>query len=82
MSATPAQQGLLDVLDELALLVGVDQKIQAVATRITNRAKTLNEADDVKLLIACRGELQRLKAHIASYHPDGRRGTMESGHGH
>jgi hypothetical protein len=75
MSATPAQQALLDTCDELALLTGIDQELQAVATRITNRAKTLNEADDVKLLIACRGELARLKSYIASHHPDGRQGV-------
>lgn len=73
MSATPAQRELLDVLDELALLTGIEQDLRDVATRIANRARTLNEADDLRLLIACRAKVATYKAFVARRHPDGRR---------
>lgn len=82
MSATPAQQELLIILDELALLTGIDEIMQVVVERIENRGRTQNEADDVKLLKGCRRRLAKYKAFVASHHPDGRRGAVEDGHGH
>ena len=72
MSATPDQRELLDVLDELAMLTGIEQDLRDVATRIANRARTLNEADDVRMLIVCRSKIAAYKARVQRRHPDGR----------
>lgn len=78
MSATPAQRELLEVLDELALLTGIEQDLRDVATRIANRARTLNEADDVRLLIVCRTKVAAYKAQVARRHPDSRPGVTQT----
>lgn len=72
MSATPEQRRLLDVLDVAALLADVSGELRAVITRIANRAKTADEADDLRLLIGCRGQVERARAAVARLHPDGR----------
>lgn len=73
MSAPAQTQCLLDICDELAFITGIDADIRDVATRIANRGRTRDEADDVKLLIECRGKLAQYKTFVASHHPDGRR---------
>ena len=73
MSATAEQQRNLATCDELAFLVAVDEYLQVLATRIANRGRTLDEADDVHILMELRSEVARRKWNVASRHPDGRR---------
>lgn len=70
MSATREQRQLLDVLDVAALLADVSGDLRAVITRIANRAKTVDEADDLRVLIGVRGEVERAKTAVARLHPD------------
>lgn len=74
MSATPEQRRLLDVLDVAALLADVSGELRAVITRIANRAKTADEADDLRMLIGCRGSVERAKTAVVGLHPDHRAG--------
>jgi hypothetical protein len=73
MGATADQACQLAVLDRLAVLTDLDNDLQAVITRIANRALTDAEGDDVTLLIQCRGHLQRYRAIVAACHNDCRR---------
>lgn len=72
MSATPEQQAKLDVLEALAMLAGVQGDLRDVITRIANRARSANEADDLRILIACRHNVEVAQASIARLHPDHR----------
>lgn len=72
MVATREQRKLLDLLDICAALADIDGDLRAVITRIANRAKTVDEADDLRVLIGVRGEVERAKAAVARLHPDGR----------
>lgn len=72
MTATAEQRGRLDLLDLVALLSDVGDELRAVITRIANRARTADEADDLKVLIRCRGRLGQAQAQVAAGHPDGR----------
>ena len=70
MSATAEQRRLLDVLDVCALLADVSGDLRAVITRVANRAKTVDEADDLRALIGVRGEVERARVAVARLHPD------------
>jgi hypothetical protein len=70
MGATDKQQLLLDVLDVCALLADVGRDLRDVITRLANRAKTADEADDLRLLIGARGKVERAKDAVAKLHPD------------
>jgi hypothetical protein len=70
MVATPEQAQQLAVLDRLAVLVDVDGDLQAVITRLANRARTDEEGNDVALLIRCRGRLREYRALVARCHKD------------
>ena len=70
MGATGEQRRLLDVLDVAALLADVSGELRAVITRIANRAKTADEADDLRMLIGCRGSVERAKTAVVGLHPD------------
>ena len=72
MSATREQRRLLDVLDVCALLADASGDLRAVITRLANRAKTLDEADDIRLLIGVRGSIDQARTSIAALHPDRR----------
>ena len=72
MTATANQRRLLTILDADAILVGIRNDLRAVITRIANRARTADEADDLRTLINCRGELERVLPVIAGLHPDHR----------
>lgn len=73
MGGTTEQIAQLDVLDRLAVLRDIDEDLQAVITRLANRAKTDDEGDDVKVLIHCRGRLKRYSELVANCHKDGRK---------
>lgn len=70
MSATNEQRRLLDMLDVAALLADVSGDLRAVITRIANRAKTADEADDLRMLIGCRGSVERARTAVVGLHPD------------
>lgn len=70
MGATEGQRRLLDVLDVCALLADVSGDLRCVITRVANRAKTVDEADDLRLLIGVRGQVERARAAVARLHPD------------
>ena len=72
MGATAEQRRLLDVLDVCALLADVSGELRAVITRVANRAKTVDEADDLRALIGVRGEVERARVAVARLHPDHR----------
>ena len=72
MSGTPNQRRLLDLLDICALLVDIQDDLRAVITRIANRAKTADEADDLRTLINCRRNAEIARNRIAKLHPDHR----------
>lgn len=72
MAPTPEQAWLLAALDLVALYSDVTDDLRAVITRMANRARTADEADDIKLLIRCRRRLDEAKATVAGRHPDGR----------
>lgn len=72
MTATTSQRRLLTVLDAAAILAGVRDDLRSVITRIANRARTADEADDLRTLIACRSDLERLQPIVAGLHPDHR----------
>lgn len=73
MTATTEQRRLLDVLDVCSLLADTQRDLRDVCTRIANRAKTADEADDLKILIAARSNLAAAQTIIARLHPDHRR---------
>jgi len=75
MTATAKQRRLLTILDAAAVLVGVADDLRAVITRIANRARTADEADDLHTLINCRREVERVLPVVAALHPDARRPT-------
>jgi len=67
------EQSRLDALDEvLALFVGMDTELQAVATRIANRARTRAEADDVRSIVNARATLREARAAITALTKYGR----------
>ena len=72
MAATGEQRRLLDLLDVCGLLADVTGDLRCVITRIANRAKTADEADDLRILIGVRGEVERARVAVARLHPDGR----------
>lgn len=72
MSGTPEQAAQLAILDRLAILSELDGDLQAVITRIANRARTNDEGDDVRLLIQCRGHLARYRNLVAACHQNRR----------
>lgn len=72
MTATHEQRRALDVLDACGLLADAQGDIRDVITRIANRAKTANEADDLRILITVRANLAAAQAIIAALHPDHR----------
>lgn len=72
MSATTEQRKLLDLLDICAILADVQRDLRDVITRIANRAKTADEADDLRILIDCRRNIETAQTHITRLHPDHR----------
>lgn len=70
MGATQEQAQQLAILDRLAILQDLDEDLQAVITRIANRALTDAEGDDITLLIQCRNHVRRYKALVARCHKD------------
>jgi hypothetical protein len=72
MAATVEQRQLLDVLDVCAVLADVGGELRAVITRIANRAKTADEADDLRILIGCRRKVEVARDGVARLHPDHR----------
>lgn len=70
MGGTASQKEQLDVLDRLAILTDLDEDLQAVITRLANRARTDDEGDDVKQLIQCRSHVKRYQALVAKCHND------------
>lgn len=72
MTATANQRRLLTILDADAILVGIRDDLRAVITRIANRARTADEADDLRTLIGARSEIERVLPVIAGLHPDHR----------
>lgn len=75
MSGTPKQICQLRVLDRLAVLTDLDHDLQAVITRLAQRARTDDEGDDVRLLIDCRIGIARYRALVAQCHKDCRIGS-------
>ena len=73
MAAAANAQSWLDVLDEIAFVQDIDADIRAVVTRIANRGRTSDEADDIKLLMACRERIASYKTFLAQHHPNYRR---------
>lgn len=70
MGATADQACQLAVLDRLAVLSDLDGDLQAVITRIANRALTDAEGDDICILIQCREHVRRYRALVARCHKD------------
>lgn len=66
MGASP-EQARLDAIDEvLAMFVGLDSELQALATRIANRARTRAEADDVRSIVNARATLRDARTAITA----------------
>lgn len=76
MTATREQRRLLDLLDVCGVLADVQGDLRDVITRIANRAKTADEADDLAILIGARANLERAQGYIARLHPDHRRDAL------
>ena len=74
MGQSPDQLRLDDVDEVLALLTDMDGELRAVATRIANRARTRDEADDVRTVVNVRATLAQAKAGIAALTRYGRTG--------
>lgn len=75
MTATREQRKLLDILDVCGLLADIQSDLRDVITRIANRAKTADEADDLAILIAASTNLAKAQDSIAKLHPDHRIGA-------
>lgn len=72
MSATLSDRPRLSLEDCLAALLAADQHCHAAALRLTNRARTVEEAEIIAEIIAARGDLRRLRDQLAACHPQGR----------
>ena len=55
--------------DILAALVSADTRTRIVVERITNRLKTIDEANDVHELQRARADIKAAKAELAGWHP-------------
>lgn len=57
----------------LAPLADADDRLGPVLTRMVQRARTEDEAQDIQELLTVRRKLQIAKKRIVELHPDGRR---------
>jgi hypothetical protein len=56
----------------IAPLVDANVRLRAVITRMAQRARTDDEARDIKEIIAVRANIDRAVKRIAEFHPDAR----------
>ena len=70
--ANPKYRAGCDVLDTDALLVDVLSDLRAVTTRIANRARMNDEADDIRLLIGCTRTVLEVQRRVLQHHPNRR----------
>ena len=75
MTSTLADRPRLELEDALAALCDADQHAHAAALRLTNRARTEEEADIIREIIAVRNAIRRARDHVAACHPQGRSDT-------
>lgn len=69
MSATLSDRPRLRLEDALAAISDADDHAHCAALRLTNRARTVEEAEIIQEIIAIRSALRRARNYIAACHP-------------
>jgi hypothetical protein len=70
MSATAEDQGRLDLEEVLASLLDAEEHWRCAALRLTQRMRTLDEAEILAELNAGRAAVIQAKTNLAKLHPD------------
>jgi len=70
MSATTEDQVRLDIEEVLASLLDAEEHWRCAALRLTQRMRTLDEAEILTELNAGRAAVIKAKTGIAKFHPD------------